>query len=408
MNDYSILKRPSGKAHQWSIIFLILVSIAVNIPYLKRSYFPVHDTLSVFQFFSYYYSQLLTQHEFPWWLPSSAYGMPIDSYILFSFGPFQYLVLGVGYLFSIKNSLLLFSISLIGDTLFFAFGSYLFCRHILQDRLPTIICVLSILLLVQYDRQIYWNFKVLLPLPLCLYWMQLAIERRNLGYLLLLFATLLSWAFGSIAYVLPVQGYVVGCYGLLLILQNFKWHHFRGSTCIQLLKQMINNFKYRDNLWLSLAALSIICLCLYMMFDIRSVMMNEMAYNATGRNANLGVGLDYYLSYGGNTGPEKITEFLNGLPTSHPHDFLAFIGLVNVIFVIKSLFSKQKSPSQIALTLTAILVIAFTVTATGVAQAAYVLPGMNMVRHIGYFITLAKLLLIILAGFGLRAYLHED
>ncbi|MDP3704436.1 MAG: hypothetical protein Q8R24_00820 [Legionellaceae bacterium] len=408
MHDYSILKRLPDKSHQWSALFIILLSIAVNIPYLKRSYFPVHDTLSVFQFFSYYYSELLTHHELPWWLPASAYGMPIDSYMLFSFGPFQYLVLGIGYLFHVQNALLLFSLSLIGDTLFFAFGAYLFCRHILHDRLPTFICVLSILVLVQYDRQIYWNFKLLLPIPLCLYWMQLAIERCNLGYLCLMFATLLSWAFGSIAYVLPVQFYVTICYGLLFILFNLKMHHLRGSSLHQLFKQWVKNITQRENLLLLLAGLGIIGMCVYMMYSIKSVMMTDMAYNAIGRDANLGVGLDYYLNYGGNTGPEKITEFLNGLPTSHPHDFLAYIGLINVIFVLNSIFSKRKSPSQVALTLTALLVIIFTVTATGVAQIAYVLPGMNMVRHIGYFITIAKLLLIMLAGFGLQAYLHED
>lgn len=390
--------------HKWSMVAIVIVSIAVNIPYLRHRYFPVHDTLSVFQFFSYYYSQLLQLKELPWWLPFSAYGMPIDSYILFSLGPFQYLTLALGYLLHIHDALLLFSISLIGDTLFFALGSYLFCRHILQDKIATIVCVISLLLLVQYDRQLYWNFKLLLPLPFCLYFAQRGIESLNPAYILLSLATMLSWAFGSIPYVLPVQFYVVMFYCVFLVLLNSKSRRINGSLLIKIKAHLTN----RQNLFLMLGALLVIIFCTYMMYSIRSVMVNEMAYNAIGRGSDFGVGLDYYLTYGGNTGPEKIPELLNGLPTSHPHDFLAFVGLVNLIFVVFSFFTGKKNNNQLALTLTALLVIAFTVTGTGVAQMAYVLPGMNVVRHVGYFITIAKMLIIILSGFGIHAYLHKQ
>ncbi len=219
------MKRGSSHIRHWSFIAVVFAAIAVNTPYFLRSYYPVHDTLSVFQFFSYYYSQILLLKELPWWLPATSYGMPIDSYILFSLGPFQYLAMGIGYLFNIKNSLLLFSLSLAGDTIFFAFGSYLFCRHILQDRLVAAICVVSILLLVQYDRQIYWNFKILLPLPLCLHLAQRGIENLNPAYLLLSIAALLSWAFGSIPYVLPVQFYVVAFYCGTLVLLRLRPRH---------------------------------------------------------------------------------------------------------------------------------------------------------------------------------------
>ena len=136
-------------------------------------------------------------------------------------------------------------------------------------------------------------------------------------------------------------------------------------------------------------------------------MPSEFAYNAVGRGADLNVDLSQYLNYGGNTGPEKVLEYLNGLPVSHPHDFLAFAGVINLALVVYGFFTKQKSISQRALALLTVLLIAYTVTATGVAAAAYHLPGMGVVRHIGYFVPVGKLFLIMLAGFGIRAYLDR-
>lgn len=373
-----------------------LASIVVNLPYFTKNYYPVHDTLSVFQFFSYYYSQIYFTHELPWWLPLSAYGMPIDSYLLFSFGPFQYLALTLGYLLHTHHTLFLFSLSLTGDTFFFALGTYLFSRHILQNKWIALLCTLSVLLLVQYDRQIYWNFKTLLPLPLCLYWVQLAIERASLSYLLANIATLLCWTFGSIAYVLPVQVYVIACYGLCLL---------RKSPLIRLAMNCRSPAFAGGKLKkLGYISLGIIALCGFILYQIQHVMLNHMAYNAIGRQGNFGVSLQDYLTYGGNTGTEKLFELLNGIPTSHPHDFLAYVGIVNILFVIYGLCSRDKSKSHIALFLTTLLLLAFTITSTDVAELVYVLPGMNRVRHIGYFITIVKLLLILLGGFGIQAY----
>ena len=100
-----------------SFMGLVAVCIFVNAPYFADGYFPVHDTLSVFQVFSYYYSELTINQEIPWCLPHTSYSMPIDSHILFSFGSFQYLALAVGYLVGIENTLHLFSTSLAFDSL---------------------------------------------------------------------------------------------------------------------------------------------------------------------------------------------------------------------------------------------------------------------------------------------------
>lgn len=402
--DILKIKYPSSAPDRLSLLVLVAVCIVANAPYFVDGYYPVHDTLSVFQIFSYYYSELSVNHEIPWWLPHTSYGMPIDSHILFSFGPFQYLALAVGYLAGIKNTLHLFSTSLAFDSLLLGLGSLLFCRHILKDRFSSLVCVASILLLVFYDRQVYWNFKILIPLPLALYLVQRGIERLNPAYLLWAAAILLSWSFGSVTYTLVAQVYIVATYGIAFwiastLLQQ-SWREVLLARWL-LLKQRVAS---RDVLVHSLAPTLVIAVCLTMMYAIRSVMSHHMAYNALGRGANMGVDLKTYLTYGGGGEADKLLEIFNGIPTSNPHDYLVYIGLVNFGFVLLGLLSIRKIPSQIALFVTAAVVIAFTVVATGVAELAYALPGMSLIRHIAYFITVGKLFLIILAGFGVRAF----
>ena len=385
-----------------SLLFLVVTCTLVNIPYFLGDYYPVHDTLSVFQFFSYYYSELSLNHEIPWWLPHTSYGMPIDSYILFSFGPFQYLALAVGYFVGIKNTLHLFSTSLAFDSLLLGLGSLLLCRHILKERFSSLVCVASILLLVFYDRQVYWNFKILIPLPLVLYLVQRGIERINPAYLLWAAAILLSWSFGSVTYTLVAQVYIVAAYGIAFWTASMLIQRSSSEVLLAqwlLFKQRVLS---RNVLFHSLAPTLVIVVCLAMMYATRTVMSQHMAYNALGRGANMGVDLRTYLTYGGGGEADKILEIFNGIPTSNPHDYLVYIGLVNFGFVLLGLVSIKKIPSQMALLVTTGLVIAFTVVATGVAELAYSLPGMSLIRHIAYFITVGKLLLIILSGFGVR------
>ena len=398
---------PGSTPDRVSILVLIVICVVVNIPYFIDLYYPVHDTLSVFQIFSYYYSELLINRAAPWWLPHTSYGMPIDSHLLFSFGPFQYLALAVGYLAGIKNTLYLFSTSLAFDSLMLGLGLLFFCQHIFKDKLCTLVCTVSILLLVFYDRQVYWNFKILVPIPFALYFLQRGIERLNPVYLLWVIAILLCWSFGSVTYTLVAQFYIITTYGIAFWASSilFKGEWFK-VLFIQwrLLKKRLFSKKILVH---SIIPTTVILICIAVLYTIRSEMRNHMAYNALGRDADMGVDLKTYLTYGGGGEASKLLEIFNGIPTSNPHDYLIYMGIVNFGFLLIGLLFIKKNASQIALILTTTLVIAFTIVATGVAELAYTFPGMNLIRHIAYFITVGKLLLIILAGFGVRALVNK-
>lgn len=387
-------------------IFAILFTIIfVHLQYFSYSYYPTHDTLAVFQFFSHYYSQLLETGEPPMWLPYAAYGLPIESYIVFSFGPFQYLALLLGYIFKIQNSLNLFSLSLIGDTIFLAMSSYIFCRHILKDPWSPIFCVISLILLVHYDRQIYWNFKILLPIPIGLYFAQKAVENLNPLHFLLSGATLLCFAFGGLPYTVPFQFYLISIYSAIIFFVNYKQSaSYRNRSWMA--KQIMKHISSYKNLVCILIVLLLIAVFGAMMHHINHVMKYELAYIIGGRNLDLGVPLDSFLTHGGFTDSKKILELLTDAPILKTN-FLPFVGIVNLVFIVYGLFHIKIESSQIALTVIVFLTIGFSISGTGIAHVMYYLPFMKIFRHIGYVLPVGKMLFIMLAGFGVHEYLHS-
>jgi hypothetical protein len=397
---------PAWVPDRLSLLIIVVVAVIVNSPYFANDYFPTHDTLYAFQIFSFYYSELFITGELPWWLPHTAFGTPID-FAITSFGPFQYLALVVGQLFGVRETLLLFSISLLLDSLLLGLGSFLFCHHILKDKFAAVVCVISILFLVFYDRQIYFNFKILVNLPLVLYLTQRSIEEVDLTYLFWATAVLLAWAHGSIMYSITLQVYIIIFYCTTLMLSKWLFSSSPERSFSSCLANFIENLiEKRGFIQLLLPSLLIV-LSLAMLLAVRSSISTRLAYNGPGRDADLSVNLATYLTYGGEGGTSKLVEIFNGLPVANAHDFLVYIGLINFALVLIGLISMRKNSSHIALLMTTVLILAFTVVPTGIAELAYALPGMNLVRHIAYFITFAKLLLIILAGFGINA-LNSD
>ncbi len=391
-----------------AILIIMCVAFLANIAGFKYGYYPRHDTLTVYQFFSYFYSEIIHNKEIPLWLPYTAYGIPSDSYLIFSFGPFQYLTLFIGYIFKIENTLRLFVLSLIFDSAFLMFGAYLFLKHILRDKLPVIIAVTFIGLIAQYDVQLYWNFKILLPIPISLYFAHKFTETLNPAYVIAGIANLLLWSFGSLAYVMPLQFYTISCYCFFLIVFTLKLRDINKNNIRNLYERVKFQMKNRKNQICCILLFIIIGLCISIIITIQHVVINQMTYSASaGRELDLKVSVHSYIHHGGYIGWGKILEMLNGIPYCD-NFLLPFTGIVCISFAIIGIFSKNKTKSHIALIMATLFIIAFSVKNTYVARIIYYLPGMNLFRHIAYVITIGKVFVIMLAGFGIQTCLDKN
>ena len=387
-------------------VFLIIAVLPSWSPLFKGKY-PSHDTLTVFHFYSHFYSEIILNHEIPLWLPNSAYGMPSESYMLFSFGPFQYLTLAFGFIFNIKSTLLLFFSSLVLESLFLIYSSYIFLKHLLHNRLAILASTCCIGLLAQYDVQLYWNFKVLLPIPLCLYLIHRWYETLNPIFFLASITNLLVWSFGALPYVLPFQFYTLGCYWFILSAYGKKISDFTPSSLLSLIKVNLQNICKKPNLLIATPLMTVIgCSTIYI-FYIKHLIKTQLGYSSfAGRNPDLTVSLGSYMHHGGFTSWHKIMEMLNGMPI-FKGELLPFTGCVCIIFAIYGALTKPKSKAHIALIIATIFVITFSIEGLRVSRIMYHFPQMNLFRHIAYVITIGKLLTVMLAGFGIDAYINK-
>lgn len=391
-----------------TIILIICTAIIANIDTLAPYYYPKHDTLTVYQFFSYFYSEIIYNQEIPLWLPYTAYGIPSDSYLLFSFGPFQYLAIFIGCIFNITNTLHLFVTSLICESIFLMFGAYLFLRHIINNQLPVIISVIFTGLLAQHDIQLYWNFKILLPIPLSLYLAHKWIETLNPVYFLSSLANLILWSFGSLPYVIPLQFYIIACYCFFLIFYKIKIKDINKENILKIYETAKTQILNKKNQIYSLLPITTIGICLSVIITIKHVINREMAYSAAaGRQTNLKVSLDSYLNHGDFTDWHKVLEMLNGFPYCK-NFLLPFTGIICIAFAIIGILSKNKTKSHVSLLISTIFIIAFSVKGTYVARIMYYFPEMDVFRHIAYVITIGKIFVVMLAGFGIQSFLKPN
>lgn len=397
----------SKQANLFIFGIFLLIAILPNAPYLFYGKYPIHDTLTVFHFYSHFYSEVLLNHEVPLWLPNSAYGMPSESYMLFSFGPFEYLSMTVGYLLQIKNTLLLFISSLVLESMFLMCSSYLFLRHLLKSNLAIFASTCCIGLLAQYDIQLYWNFKILLPIPLGLYFAHKWYETLNPVFCLANIANLLILSFGSLPYVLPFQFYTIGIYWLVLCSHGKKLADFTKSHILSLIKVNLQHLYKKTNQLTSAALLAVISCSALFVFYIKDIIITQLEYSTfAGRNPDLTVSISSYMHHGGFTSWHKIMEMLNGMPI-FKGELLPFTGRVCIIFALYGALSKLKSKAHIALIIATIFVITFSIEGLRVSRLMYYFPQMNLFRHIAYVITIGKLLTVMLAGFGIDAYINK-
>ena len=192
------IRRPN----QGRLISLISIAFATFSfwPYLLADYFPVHDTLSQYQFFSVFYSNIYYNNEITEWLPLSSYGLSARSYFIFCIGPMQLLSCYLGKLFAIQDVHILFTTSSILDFSIFLYGVCKFSKMLTNSNVAMLFCVMILSLAVFVDRQYYWNLKIYIALPYCLYATLVFFKCKNLIPLLKGGCLFLFFLMGSIAY----------------------------------------------------------------------------------------------------------------------------------------------------------------------------------------------------------------
>jgi hypothetical protein len=389
--------RPSN--HVWLILLLVIALF--NFPFFLKAHFPLHDSLFFLQIFKYYYSSILYFGEPPLWVPHTGFGIPFDYYRVQAIGPFQHLACGLGLLVKAQDVKTLFFLSLSFDMYFAALGLYLLAKESGASSLGALAAALAVVGTLFPDMQLDFNYKMMLPVPFCMYLLLRFVRSFDARFALGCVATLIGFTYGMASYLLVVQFYILVIWLTGLIL--FKQMHVGLDVGLRTFRSTILHP-------VSLLLLAVSAVGAFGLWQALHQTFLELQPMVPARDPSTGaVPLDQFLTYGGNTNGYKLLEMTIGLPVSR--DFKFYTGALCLAIAAYALFICRRKSIVWAAFSTVVVALLFTIPDfTPVARLSYYLPGMNKVRHIGDMTILAKPALCIIVAIGLSdiaAYFDE-
>ena len=372
---------------RFDLLLLIAIVLVINLPFLAGRCMPAHDTKGALGIFDYFYSNYLFAGELPRWMAYGLYGLDATvSHVTFMSGS-SYLAMFAGKILAVKDSLSLFTVSICLEQLLLLLGIYLLCRRLFQERLTVFCICLTMVCTVMWQSQISLNLRLYYLLPLEFYFiLRLRQEEKGcFGWLAGVVAVL--GPLGSAPYFYPFWALLVTVFSLALF-----WGNFRALKCM-----------LRPQ-WPNLAAAILFVVIAAAFAGGVSKASANLAYMSRDRQGASGdVSLGSFVTYGGNDLGDMWESLL--LPSANVADFSGrmgmtdYVGLVTLLCLPLALWSLRKPTARSF----AILALALFALSRGglLASIAFYFPGMHMFRHVGYMTAVIKLVLLILAGFGL-------
>jgi hypothetical protein len=367
-----------------------LALFAFQWPWLRADLVPIHDTFYNFINFHVYYSHFFLERELVHWYPYSALGQPSAIQQVISFTPVDYAVALAGALLRIRDTMLLFKISVLAEQMVYVLGVVLLARRAFASRATALLLGVAAAGSVVWYAQLWFELRLFYLLPLVLYcvigFLQEPARSERLWYAGLV---CVAWGFGNPPYFASLWAVV-----LLLVLaaplvaQRSAWRAIVPRS--------------RRSVVACAAFLGSAALFAY--FGLRS--LDDVMLREEGRDPTTGaVPLAVFLTYGGIAKlPAVIRGVLTGWPPQLPFgsgiDTSVYVGLLPLLAL--GLAVVRERAALFFGTLAAVaFVVAFSLGGR-VSTVAYHLPTFDGYRHIGLVYGLVKVLALFAAGFGVE------
>lgn len=377
------------------LFLLVVFLVVINIPYWDPQFLVGGDTKNAYLIFHYFYNHLVWYNELPQWFPYGLYGYSPLFFHLCNDSPCSYLVEFVGWLLRVKDTLLLFKLAAFGDQLVFLLGLHLLSRLLYRHRATCfLICLLGIGSVV-WIWQIYWCLRLFYLLPLALYfYYRFFTERISWTF----WATLLTLLFvlaGGLPYWAPIYFFLFLVMTLIMLPGN--WRAFGA----------LKRPGWRDFLLAFVFALSAVAFGYLLTTCLNGLHNYTVGRAEEGMHTDLRTFLVYI-----NGVWQNLHSFLDGtlpnlaLKTGEPDDLSLYVGLLPVGTLLFAMFHVRDRRFQSLFGgLIAILLLAGSGMSSWVFY--WTMPGMKLFRHLGLLLELAKVLLLLSAGFGLDLLLSR-
>jgi hypothetical protein len=353
--------------------------------FLADAYLPLHDTGDTFHVFKTTYSNFYFNASLPEWLPYGVYGYQTHLQNILGLSPFAYPVMAVGKLFGVLDTLFLFRVMIFAEVVVFALGFLRLADELLKNRYLSLLALAPVLLTTPLINQIYFSFRLFYLLPLLAFFGLRFFRTGRAVYIVCAAIVFYASLYGNLIYFSIYYALFCGLlFGLFFIIYR---KHFR---------LVID----RAALVTLAAAVAFIGVGTYLILTS----FDQLRFVITERDPDtLKVGLDSFLDYGFG-GIVKMFEMLLARPLS-TYDTTFYIPAAAFVFAV---YAVRRERGRMFLAFAAALAF-FLVLAWGryspLAYAVYYIPGVSYIRYLGLTFAVPKLLLCLIAGFGVRRFL---
>lgn len=373
---------------------LTLFLAFVNLPYLLKILLPIHDTSHLFRIFYFFYNDAFYNAQLPQWLPFGFYGF--QSSLEFSLISPACLLTGlVGLALRVRDAMLLYNAALLIEQYVMLIGMYRLGRLLFEHEATVMAVCISMICGNVLGTQLGLNFRMFYLIPLVLYFVLLYFRDKRPRDLMAGLIVSLLWFQGVASYVVAVPALAISSVFLGMAVADLRqWREYAAVSRREALTGAV------------LFALFIAVLGAYYLYLKGS--MDEAVLLSPGRNPDFSVTLERFLTFP-NTGRLGLGKFMGMvLPYELGTDgFLGFesttyFGLIPLCLAIYACIAVRGRVLYSLIFSVLMLGLLSVGSMTPVAEALYRwFPLMKYYRHIGYAAAAYKVLIPIIAGFGI-------
>ncbi|MDP3919618.1 MAG: hypothetical protein Q8R76_02280 [Candidatus Omnitrophota bacterium] len=389
------VRTPQEISAQWlrehaDFLLPCLALLAINLPFFSYKSWFHGDTIHTFEIFYGSYTNFFYHWEFPWWFPFGSFGIRSDLWQVGSVSGSSYLMGVLGALVRFQDAATLFKLRGLVDQYLLLLGVHLLSRRLFQNKWVSSFVCLGIILSAFWVKQSNYELRLVYLVPFVLYFMYRFFENEGPHFLWLAGTTYVLAQPGTPPYMMIAQ-----FLALLPIFVSLSVKNRRAFLSLRILST-------QNVLSFILFALSLIVyftVVLHMLDGFASIMPHRDLESRM-------VPLESFLAKGPTVWYFPLLQFLYA-PSQDTYGS-AYMGIFPLVFVIYALL-RMKNIFSKALLMSAVLMLTLAMgRTTFVATVLYHL--FPPVAYLGDLTTLGaiiRVLLMLLAGFGLDWYLDD-
>jgi hypothetical protein len=369
------------------LLAIVALLTATYLILFRHQWIPIHDELNFVFSTHFLYSHFNFDDLFPLWLPFVTWGKANYFNLVNHIKPSTYFLLPLKFAFPDLNAVTLHYAAILINELILFVGTLALARKVFPVKLIALLVSGVLVGSNVWFSEDTFSFQIFYSLPIAMYLIWQGCTKQTPWRILLAFCLLVVLVVGGAVYILFPQ--VLFCAVFLV-------------ACLWYFKVPIRALALKD---IGLSALFLMVLVSLLLLPYLLIKADSfVAYTGPGRTAGVSLAYHTYLNYG----LDPALQTLRGIATGiAPHrDVSVFTGIVVLPAALVAVMFFPSAAMAPFLLCAAFVLLMYLGGYSLIAPLTFDLSG-GIFRHLAYVITILKVPLVFLAGFGLSGLLEQ-